>query len=165
LLCLCLLPLTVGAQETSDYFTVTPCRLYDSRWGAGPLVGGLDRWVPVGGYCGIPPDATVATVAWSAPQWPDGLKYPWIGDTAWLAPVREQAPGGATSSWDTYLANRKSKGFTAVQIAPAISYWNSTLPQPAGFSFKKKSAGCSSPVPNSASDSRRRGARPGRSFR
>lgn len=62
LLLLCLLPVTSEAQEFSDYFTVTPCRLYDSRWGAGPLAGGLDRWIPAGGYCGIPPDATAATL-------------------------------------------------------------------------------------------------------
>jgi hypothetical protein len=344
-----LLPLPMRAQEATDFFTVTPCRLYDTRWGAGPLAGGFDRWIPAGGYCGIPPDATAAalnftsvdptgdallsaypcctwrpnvvnsvqqgrnlacgtilplgtdgklaaflnapystssglvvdvtgylrpvsqvqqwrewegtltspadytsgggdpyadvaldirftntasgnsfvqpavwddedlaprifkvytalpagiwtwavdsctrngvsclsgwtpsdgtivvqsntssgnplydrgfveqvemvvggqTVGWSPLQSPDGLKYPWIGDTAWLAPVREQDPAGATASWEAFLADRKSKGFTAVQIAPAIVYWNPALPQPAGFSFNKKSANCSSPIPN-----------------
>lgn len=48
------------AQQGSDFFTVTPCRVYDSRWGEGPLVGSFDRQIPVGGYCGIPPDATAA---------------------------------------------------------------------------------------------------------
>lgn len=55
-----LLPWEVGAQQESDFFTVTPCRVYDSRWGAGPLTGGFDRWIPVGGYCGVPPDASAA---------------------------------------------------------------------------------------------------------
>lgn len=50
-----------GAQQESDFFTLTPCRVYDSRWGAGPLVGGFSRQIPVGGYCGIPPDATAAS--------------------------------------------------------------------------------------------------------
>jgi hypothetical protein len=349
LLALTLPPSAVGAQVATDFFTVTPCRLYDTRWGSGPLAGGFDRWIPAGGYCGLPPDATAAalnftsvdptgdgllsaypccsltsnsvnsvqtgrnlacmamialgqggkldaflnapfsttaglvvdvsgyfrpvsevqqwrewggtltspqdytagggdpyadvdldirftntatgnsfvqpaiwddddlaprifkvytalpagiwtwavdsctrngvsclsgwtpsdgtivvqsntssgnplydrgfveqvemvvggqTVGWSPLQSPDGLIYPWIGDTAWLAPVREQDPAGATASWEAYLADRKSKGFTAVQIAPAIAYWNPALPQPAGFSFNKKSANCSSPIPN-----------------
>ncbi|MFL6293935.1 MAG: hypothetical protein ACJ759_23820, partial [Thermoanaerobaculia bacterium] len=49
-----------GAQQESDFFTLTPCRVYDSRWGEGPMAGGFDRWIPVGGYCGIPPDASAA---------------------------------------------------------------------------------------------------------
>lgn len=352
LLSLCLLPVAARAQESLEYFTVTPCRLYDSRWGAGPMVGGFDRWVPVGGYCGIPPDATAVTLnvtsitpigdglmsvypccAWSSnivnsvqdgnniagsailrlgqdgklaaflnspfsttaglvvdisgyfrpvsqvQQWrewegaltspsdytadggdpysevvldirftnaftgaafiqpavwdddelaprifkvymalpagtwtwaidkcmrngvscqsgwvpnsgtilvqsntasgnplfdrgfieqvetvvggqtvalselkfPDGLSFSWVGDTAWVAPPREK--GGQTASWDAYLADRKTKGFTAVQIAPAVA-WNlpSPLPAPKDFSFTMKSA-CSSeatPIPNTS---------------
>jgi Protein of unknown function (DUF4038) len=47
------------AQQGADFFTLTPCRLYDSRWEQGPLAGGFTRWIPAGGYCaGIPLDAT-----------------------------------------------------------------------------------------------------------
>lgn len=50
-------PSAVEAQQDPDFFTLTPCRVYDTRWGQGPLAGGFDRHIPIGGYCGIPPDA------------------------------------------------------------------------------------------------------------
>jgi hypothetical protein len=61
-----LLAAPAAAQQASDYFTITPCRLYDSRWGQGPLVGGSDRWVPVANHCGIPPDATAVSATFTA---------------------------------------------------------------------------------------------------
>jgi len=61
-----LLPLPAGAQPGTSFFTLTPCRVYDTRWGAGPLAGGFDRWLPVGGYCGIPPDASAGTFNFTA---------------------------------------------------------------------------------------------------
>lgn len=359
------LALPAGAQPGSSFFTLTPCRVYDTRWGAGPLAGGFDRWLPVGGYCGIPPDASAGAfnftainpsgsgllsaypccaprsnvvvglkagsgpaglgviglgsggqigvyldapfsttaglavdvsgyfrppapvqqwqpweqallspqdftanggdpytevevevrftnpatgvsflqpaywdgeegdprtfrvvmafpagswswqiercdrlgatsclagwmpgqgtvqvqsntatgnplydrgfvrqvetvvggevVAVSEPQLPDGLPFTWIGDTAWAAPPREYDPPGSqaaqTSAWDAYLADREAKGFTAIQIAPAVAWqprpadsWR-PLPDPKGFSFKKKAActdayAATVPIPN-----------------
>ena len=41
-----------AAVASTSLYTLTPCRVYDSRWGGGPLAGGFDRWIPVGGYCG-----------------------------------------------------------------------------------------------------------------
>ncbi len=42
-----------------QYFTVSPCRLYDSRGdGAGPLASGAPRIRPAQGLCGVPPTAT-----------------------------------------------------------------------------------------------------------
>lgn len=82
-------------------------------------------------------------VALSAPQFPDGSKFDWLGDTAWTAPPREIS--GQAKSWDAYVADRKSKGFTVIQIAPALAWTlNSPLePLPAakGFSFTKR-PGC-----------------------
>ncbi len=51
-----------NAQQASGFYTVTPCRVYDSRWGDGPMVGSFERTVSVGGYCGVPPDATAAAI-------------------------------------------------------------------------------------------------------
>jgi hypothetical protein len=66
------------------------------------------------------------TVALSELQFPDRSSFTWIGDTAWAAPPREYDPPGSataqTSAWDAYLTDRKAKGFTALQIAPAISW-------------------------------------------
>ena len=350
---LVLLPFVVlaeraAAQQESDFFTVTPCRVYDTRWGAGPLTGGFDRWIPVGGYCGIPPDASAAAfnltavtpsgngflsaypccpyvqdfiqglqtertlaglgllrlgeggkvaarldasysttahlvadvsgyfrpaapvqqwreweetllspadytlnggapyseveldirftntaaglsfvqpaywdgdelsprifkvstavpagnwtwkiesctrnglsclsgwapnqgsflvqsntasgnplydrgfveqvetmvggqiVAFSAPVFPDGSKFDWIGDTAWVAPPREIS--GQTNAWDAYVADRKSKQFTGIQIAPAVAWTlggsSEPLPVAKGFSFDKR-PGCADTV-------------------
>ena len=39
-----------------DFFTVTPCRIYDSR-NTAPLDSGVPRVINVGGICGIPPTA------------------------------------------------------------------------------------------------------------
>ncbi len=50
-----------------NFYTVTPCRLVDTRDPAGPrggpsLVAGADRTFPVGGVCGIPPTARALSV-------------------------------------------------------------------------------------------------------
>jgi len=44
----------------------------------------------------------------------DGTPFLWIGDTAWAAPLKASEP-----DWETYLADRASKHFTMIQIAPA----------------------------------------------
>jgi hypothetical protein len=101
------------------------------------------------------------TVALSELKFPDGSSFAWVGDTAWLAPVREIDPDGAgpatsqTSAWSAYLADRKSKGFTAVQIAPAIAWPLEggalrPLPPAENFSFRKKTVGCTGPIPNTS---------------
>jgi uncharacterized repeat protein (TIGR01451 family) len=41
----------------SDYYTVTPCRVFDSRVSGGPLANGVERMVAAAGSCGIPADA------------------------------------------------------------------------------------------------------------
>ncbi len=53
-----------------QYFTVAPCRLYDSRSdGAGPLASGTPRLRPAHGLCGVPTTATAiaANVTVTAP--------------------------------------------------------------------------------------------------
>lgn len=44
----------------------------------------------------------------------DGTPFLWMGDTAWAAPMRS-----TDDEWDRYLADRKAKHFTLIQMAPA----------------------------------------------
>jgi hypothetical protein len=50
-----------------DFFTVTPCRVFDTRdpagpWGGPSLVGGQDRTFAIAGRCGIPSTARAVSV-------------------------------------------------------------------------------------------------------
>jgi len=44
----------------TDFYTITPCRVLDTRQGSGPLSGALSRSFLVAGTCGIPTAATAA---------------------------------------------------------------------------------------------------------
>lgn len=91
-------------------------------------------------------------------QYADGSPFFWAADTAWMAPAREI--GGQTAAWGTYLGNRKGKGFTVIQVAPAPAWtpgvgdaWPA-LPNSGALSFEQVAgAGCpsSAPVPNDCS--------------
>jgi hypothetical protein len=48
-------------RKEQDFYTLTPCRLFDSRSGA-PLSAGSTRIVPTQGLCGIPASARVLAV-------------------------------------------------------------------------------------------------------
>lgn len=50
----------------ASYYTVTPCRVFDTRdpagpWGGPALAGGYERAFVIAGRCGIPPTATSVT--------------------------------------------------------------------------------------------------------
>lgn len=47
----------------------------------------------------------------------DGTPFLWIGDTAWVAPLR-----ASFEDWRVYVDDRVAKGFSVIQIAPA-SHW------------------------------------------
>ncbi len=47
----------LGQSLASDFYTVTPCRIYDSRTEDGPFVPGEQRELQVATACGIPYDA------------------------------------------------------------------------------------------------------------
>lgn len=47
----------------------------------------------------------------------DANPFLWIGDTAWAAPMK-----ASDEEWDRYIADRATKHFTVIQIAPA-SEW------------------------------------------
>jgi Big-like domain-containing protein len=50
----------LAAQD--DFFTITPCRAYDSRVSGGPLSGGSSRFIKIVGVCGVPVGATAVSV-------------------------------------------------------------------------------------------------------
>jgi len=50
------------AAAQQDLFSITPCRVYDSRSNGGPLNQGTEYTVPVAGTCGIPANATAVSV-------------------------------------------------------------------------------------------------------
>ena len=43
-----------GVFGQPGYYTTTPCRVFDSRLGGGPLVDGVPVVVAIGGTCGVP---------------------------------------------------------------------------------------------------------------
>lgn len=47
----------------------------------------------------------------------DGTPFLWLGDTAWATPMR-----ATDSEWEAYLADRRAKHFTVIQIAPAPAW-------------------------------------------
>ncbi len=58
---------TYVAPVVAGFYSLTPCRLVDTRNGNGPsggpaLVGGAVRTFPVAGLCGVPADAIAVAV-------------------------------------------------------------------------------------------------------
>jgi len=51
----------------------------------------------------------------------DGTPFLWLGDTAWAAPMRASVP-----EWDAYLADRRARHFTLIQVAPAPAWAGDT---------------------------------------
>ncbi len=91
-----------------QYFTVTPCRLYDSRSdGAGPLASGVARIRPAHGLCGVPATATAiaANVTVTAPTALGFLT---------LYPGDSPAPGVATLN---FSASQTRANNALVQLA------------------------------------------------
>lgn len=73
-------------------------------------------------------------------------EFPWVGDSAWAAPMK-----ATTSEWDTYLTNRASKGVNVVHIGPAPYWAGSTDTPDPGQSANTPfvGSGCSGPQPTS----------------
>lgn len=73
------LSLTLAAASAHDFYSVTPCRIYDSRLTSTPLLSGVARTVQVTGLCGIPAEAraVAANVSVIAPTGTGyGILYP-----------------------------------------------------------------------------------------
>lgn len=51
----------------------------------------------------------------------DGTPFLWMGDTAWAAPHR-----ASDNEWEAYLADRRAKHFTVIQVAPAPEWAGAT---------------------------------------
>jgi hypothetical protein len=54
-------PLVLVQRVASDFYTLSPCRVFDSRLGL-PLQSGVTRVVSLGGACGIPANARALAV-------------------------------------------------------------------------------------------------------
>jgi uncharacterized repeat protein (TIGR01451 family) len=65
-----------GAQPFTDYYTITACRLIDTRIGGsgGPVISNVPRIFTVAGSCGIPADAVAISVNLSV-SIPSGSGY------------------------------------------------------------------------------------------
>src|SRR5688572_15337761 len=50
------------AAAQTDFYTVTPCRVYDSRGTDGPLDAGTTYTKLIAGVCGVPADATAVAL-------------------------------------------------------------------------------------------------------
>ncbi len=105
-------------------------------------------------------DQLVGGAGWGGLTYGSSDRFFWLGDTAWAAPPREIS--GSTTAWKTYLDNRQAKGFTVIQIAPAVTWQPKStdtwlpLPLACGFSFNQR-GGCSpapAVIPNSDSTPR-----------
>ncbi|MEQ2005298.1 MAG: DUF4038 domain-containing protein [Limisphaerales bacterium] len=51
----------------------------------------------------------------------DGTPFLWMGDTAWATPMRSN-----DDEWSRYLADRRAKRFTLIQVAPAPKWAGET---------------------------------------
>jgi hypothetical protein len=71
----------------------------------------------------------------------DASPFFWAADTAWAGPGKEAS--GLTNSWTSYIADRTSKQFHGLLVAPAAL-------TPAASVFTTVS-GCTDPVPNTCS--------------
>ncbi len=59
--------ITTGPAKAADFYTLTPCRVVDTRGASGPygrpsLVAGADRTFVFAGQCGIPSTATAVVL-------------------------------------------------------------------------------------------------------
>jgi hypothetical protein len=79
-----------GAEATGhDYFTLAPCRVFDTRITASPLAANTSRTFAVGGLCGVPGDAVAvaANVTAVNPQDQGDLRVYPTGTMAPLASI------------------------------------------------------------------------------
>jgi hypothetical protein len=60
-------PVETTVVKPLDYFTLTPCRAFDTRGANGPsLAANATRAFPLAGVCGIPADAKLVAVSLTA---------------------------------------------------------------------------------------------------
>ncbi len=50
------------ALRADNFYTLTPCRVFDSRATPPPLQGGVEKFIPVAGVCGVPAGATAVSL-------------------------------------------------------------------------------------------------------
>jgi len=127
-------PFVVTVVLTRGYYTVTPCRVFDSRHaglgGPNPLPGGSTTPVPIAGHCGIPPEATAVAlnVTVTAPTGPGHLTLFPDGTPRPLASVSNYASGqtrannaaiplGASGSLDIFVGQASGSAHVIVDVS------------------------------------------------
>jgi RHS repeat-associated protein len=110
-------PRLVTAGSTGgDFFTLTPCRVLDTRDQSAPLTPGETRTVALAGVCGIPSSATAVSVNITA------IDATAQGEmTAW--PANEPQPATSAISYQTGL-NRANNGILKLGNGALAFYAN-----------------------------------------
>jgi RHS repeat-associated protein len=110
-------PRLVTAGSTGgDFFTLTPCRVLDTRDQSAPLTAGETRTVPLAGVCGIPSSATSVSINITA------VDATAQGEmTAW--PANEPQPVTSAISYQASL-NRANNGILKLGNGALAFYAN-----------------------------------------
>jgi hypothetical protein len=62
LFCVAGLVLASAPLRADNFYTITPCRLYDSRTPPDPMPGQVSRFIPTEGLCGVPVEAVALSL-------------------------------------------------------------------------------------------------------
>jgi hypothetical protein len=103
--------------EATDFHTVVPCRLVDTR-PSSPLAAGVRRMFPVTGSCGIPADARALAVNVTAVN-------PATAGTLVVLPSGAPLPTATTISFPAQKT-RSSNTVVALGVAGEIDAWSSS---------------------------------------
>jgi len=93
-----------------QFYSISPCRIVDTRGSTGPvggpaLVAGSGRGFPIVGYCNIPSSAKVASlnVTFIQPTL-DGFLAVWPAGTGYAGTSNINAPGGTQAIANSVIA-------------------------------------------------------------
>lgn len=93
-----------GTAGSSSFYPMTPCRVADTRGAVGPsgapsLAGGVIRFFPVAGLCGVPLGATAYSLNLTAiPSGSLGFLSAWPAGTNWPGVSNLNAPTGTVTA-------------------------------------------------------------------
>ena len=133
--------LVTAAGTGGDFFTLTPCRVYDSRLQSGPLAAGETRTVSMSGLCGIPANASAVAVnlsVVSATTLGEMTAYP-ANESRPVASAISYPVNSALSKWLPLEGERLGqKGESRVRegaVPPPITAWVTAFPCSNGTSW------------------------------
>lgn len=99
------------ALETRGQVVVSPYSGENPLQRLGPLVREDRTWTAAGG----------GKRRWGFLRQAGGGAFSWVGDSAWAAPME-----ASEAEWAAYLADRRSRGVTVVQLGPAPGWAGET---------------------------------------